>query len=141
MGINPYSCPYQDSVLPAWEDPANKHGGKWSVQFPRERTKERIDQMWLYTVSGAGCHGSQTVDLTVFFLSMHSSGLSCDRRNVRGRSGSRERCIGSFGAIWYDHWCDNQRSAKLVSVPDSQGFVSLSCSSIVSRRSMLSVSV
>lgn len=42
----------KDAVLPAWEDPANKHGGKWSVQFPREKTRDRIDQMWLYMVSG-----------------------------------------------------------------------------------------
>ncbi|KAJ9106862.1 hypothetical protein QFC19_002991 [Naganishia cerealis] len=43
----------RDAVLPAWEDPVNKHGGKWSVQFPRDRTRERIDQMWLYTVLAA----------------------------------------------------------------------------------------
>ncbi|KAI5452188.1 eukaryotic translation initiation factor 4E [Naganishia albida] len=43
----------RDAVLPAWEDPANKHGGKWSVQFPREKTRDRIDQMWLYMVLAA----------------------------------------------------------------------------------------
>jgi translation initiation factor 4E len=37
--------------MPAWEDPANKNGGKWSIQLPREKYRASIDQMWLYTVS------------------------------------------------------------------------------------------
>jgi translation initiation factor 4E len=37
--------------MPAWEDPANKNGGKWSIQLPREKYRSSIDQMWLYTVS------------------------------------------------------------------------------------------
>lgn len=37
--------------MPAWEDEANKKGGKWSIQLPREKHKANIDQMWLYTVS------------------------------------------------------------------------------------------
>lgn len=41
----------QEDIIPAWEDVANKNGGKWSVQLPKEKTKTIIDQMWLYTVS------------------------------------------------------------------------------------------
>jgi translation initiation factor 4E len=37
--------------MPAWEDPANKNGGKWAIQVPRDKTKTVIDKMWLYTVS------------------------------------------------------------------------------------------
>lgn len=37
--------------MPAWEDPANKAGGKWSIQLPRDKTRGAIDKMWLYTVS------------------------------------------------------------------------------------------
>jgi translation initiation factor 4E len=37
--------------MPAWEDPANKNGGKWSIQLPREKYRASIDQMWLYTAS------------------------------------------------------------------------------------------
>jgi translation initiation factor 4E len=40
----------QEDIIPAWEDVANKNGGKWSVQLPKEKTKTIIDQMWLYTV-------------------------------------------------------------------------------------------
>jgi hypothetical protein len=36
--------------MPAWEDPENKNGGKWSIQVPRDKTKAIIDKMWLYTV-------------------------------------------------------------------------------------------
>lgn len=42
---------FKDDIIPAWEDPANKHGGKWSVQFPRDKTRNQIDAMWLNTVS------------------------------------------------------------------------------------------
>lgn len=44
--------------MPAWEDPANKNGGKWAIQVPRDKTKTVIDKMWLYTVS-------DTEDLTL----------------------------------------------------------------------------
>jgi translation initiation factor 4E len=37
--------------MPAWEDEANKLGGKWALQLPRDKTRAAIDQMWLYTVS------------------------------------------------------------------------------------------
>lgn len=40
----------QESIIPAWEDAANKDGGKWSIQMPRDKTREKIDQMWMYTV-------------------------------------------------------------------------------------------
>lgn len=41
---------FKDGIIPAWEDPKNKNGGKWSIQVPREKTKGSIDRMWLYTV-------------------------------------------------------------------------------------------
>jgi translation initiation factor 4E len=39
--------------MPAWEDTANKNGGKWAIQVPRDKTKGAIDKMWLYTVCTA----------------------------------------------------------------------------------------
>lgn len=46
---------FKEDIIPAWEDSANKNGGKWSVQLPKEKTKATIDQMWLYTVSIGVC--------------------------------------------------------------------------------------
>jgi hypothetical protein len=40
----------QESIIPAWEDDANKDGGKWSIQMPREKNRPVIDQLWLNTV-------------------------------------------------------------------------------------------
>lgn len=37
------------------------------MQFPRERTKERIDQMWLYTVRSAKLFKPLGRPLTTFF--------------------------------------------------------------------------
>jgi len=34
-----------------WEDPVNEFGGKWVIQFPRNKTGEDINTLWLYTVS------------------------------------------------------------------------------------------
>lgn len=42
---------FKDGIMPAWEDAQNKDGGKWSIQFPREKSKSVVDKMWLYTVS------------------------------------------------------------------------------------------
>ena len=44
---------FKEDIIPAWEDSANKNGGKWSVQLPKEKTKATIDQMWLYTMLAA----------------------------------------------------------------------------------------
>lgn len=44
---------FKDGIMPAWEDAANKDGGKWSIQLPRDKSKAVVDKMWLYTVSCA----------------------------------------------------------------------------------------
>ena len=40
----------QEGIIPAWEDEANKNGGKWSIQLPRDKNRGVVDKMWLYTV-------------------------------------------------------------------------------------------
>lgn len=44
---------FKDGIMPAWEDEANKDGGKWSLQLPRDKNKAVIDRMWLYTMLAA----------------------------------------------------------------------------------------
>ncbi|KAG8930418.1 eukaryotic translation initiation factor 4E [Tulasnella sp. 419] len=44
---------FKEGIIPAWEDEANKWGGKWSIQLPRDKNRERIDKMWLYTMLAA----------------------------------------------------------------------------------------
>ncbi|KAF8609097.1 translation initiation factor eIF4e [Ceratobasidium sp. AG-I] len=44
---------FKDDIMPAWEDASNKDGGKWSVQLPKDKTRPRIDEMWLYTMLAA----------------------------------------------------------------------------------------
>ncbi|KAH8554157.1 translation initiation factor Eif4e [Umbelopsis sp. PMI_123] len=48
---------FKKGVRPEWEDPANEHGGKFSVQFPKNRTGEAINDLWLYTL--LACIGEQ----------------------------------------------------------------------------------
>ncbi|KAL8676141.1 MAG: hypothetical protein Q9186_007315, partial [Xanthomendoza sp. 1 TL-2023] len=38
---------FKKGVRPEWEDPQNKHGGKWSYQF-KERGNTPIDELWLH---------------------------------------------------------------------------------------------
>jgi translation initiation factor 4E len=40
----------QEGIIPAWEDDANKNGGKWSIQLPKDKNRPNVDKMWLYTV-------------------------------------------------------------------------------------------
>ena len=44
---------FKDGIQPAWEDPANGNGGKWSIQLPREKHRNQIDKLWLYTMLSA----------------------------------------------------------------------------------------
>ncbi|KAI6153536.1 eukaryotic translation initiation factor 4E class I [Pisolithus tinctorius] len=44
---------FKEGIIPAWEDEANKHGGKWSIQLPKEKNRGNVDKMWLYTMLAA----------------------------------------------------------------------------------------
>ncbi|WVO19926.1 hypothetical protein I312_102003 [Cryptococcus bacillisporus CA1280] len=45
---------FKNGIIPAWEDPQNKNGGKWSIQVPKNsESKGSIDRMWLYTMLAA----------------------------------------------------------------------------------------
>ncbi|CAO1614219.1 unnamed protein product [Parajaminaea phylloscopi] len=44
---------FKDGIKPAWEDPANANGGKWSIQLPRDKSRASIDQLWLFTMLSA----------------------------------------------------------------------------------------
>jgi translation initiation factor 4E len=39
-------------VRPEWEDPQNKHGGKWSYQF-KDKKAINIDALWLHVMLAA----------------------------------------------------------------------------------------
>jgi len=44
---------FLDGVEPAWEDPANKGGGKWIYTLPNKAaTKENLDKLWMFTLLG-----------------------------------------------------------------------------------------
>ncbi|KAH9944084.1 eukaryotic translation initiation factor 4E class I [Epithele typhae] len=44
---------FKEGIIPAWEDDANKLGGKWSIQLPRDKNRAAVDKMWLYTMLAA----------------------------------------------------------------------------------------
>lgn len=44
---------FKESIIPAWEDAANKDGGKWSIQLPKDKNRSNVDKMWLYTMLAA----------------------------------------------------------------------------------------
>ncbi|KAI0023740.1 translation initiation factor eIF 4e-like domain-containing protein [Xylariomycetidae sp. FL0641] len=43
---------FKEGVRPEWEDPQNKHGGKWSYQFKEKRSID-INDLWLHTMLAA----------------------------------------------------------------------------------------
>ncbi len=65
----------QDGIIPAWEDEANKSGGKWSIQLPKDKNRLNVDRMWLYTVS-------QTYT-SLFYHSVFNIDVGRHRRNLR----------------------------------------------------------
>ncbi|THH04439.1 hypothetical protein EW146_g10177 [Bondarzewia mesenterica] len=44
---------FKEGIIPAWEDEANKNGGKWSIQLPKDKNRLNVDKMWLYTLLAA----------------------------------------------------------------------------------------
>jgi hypothetical protein len=42
---------FKKGIRPEWEDEANAHGGKFSIQLPRTRTGETINDYWLNLVN------------------------------------------------------------------------------------------
>ncbi|KAI0067719.1 eukaryotic translation initiation factor 4E class I [Artomyces pyxidatus] len=44
---------FKEGIIPAWEDEANKLGGKWSIQLPKDKNRSNVDKMWLYTMLAA----------------------------------------------------------------------------------------
>ncbi|KAI1184185.1 translation initiation factor eIF 4e-like domain-containing protein [Nemania serpens] len=43
---------FKEGVRPEWEDPQNKHGGKWSYQFKNKASID-INELWLQTMMAA----------------------------------------------------------------------------------------
>ena len=43
---------FKKGIRPEWEDPQNKHGGKWSYQFKDKRAAP-IDDLWLHIMLSA----------------------------------------------------------------------------------------
>ncbi|KAI4276094.1 MAG: hypothetical protein L6R38_005756 [Xanthoria sp. 2 TBL-2021] len=43
---------FKKGVRPEWEDPQNKHGGKWAYQF-KDKKAAPIDELWLHLMLGA----------------------------------------------------------------------------------------
>ncbi|KAF2877154.1 translation initiation factor eIF 4e-like domain-containing protein [Massariosphaeria phaeospora] len=43
---------FKKGVRPEWEDPQNKHGGKWAFQF-KDKKQVNIDALWLHVMLAA----------------------------------------------------------------------------------------
>ncbi|KAJ3382328.1 hypothetical protein HDU92_004811 [Lobulomyces angularis] len=41
---------FRNGIKPAWEDPKNENGGKWTVTINKSRKDELLDSSWLNTV-------------------------------------------------------------------------------------------
>ena len=61
---------FKEGIKPAWEDPRNANGGKWSIRLPRDKSRAGIDKLWLFTVCSTSV--MHALSLTLF----HSSRCS-----------------------------------------------------------------
>lgn len=55
--VNPLALPFgsnyhffRDGIKPAWEDPKNANGGKWTISIPKSQRDTQIDSYWMNTV-------------------------------------------------------------------------------------------
>lgn len=56
---------FKKGIRPEWEDAANANGGKFSIQFPRNRTGEAINDYWLNLVKLNDSKKSGMISLTM----------------------------------------------------------------------------
>lgn len=51
LSVNSNYHVFREGVIPMWEDPANKEGGKFVLTMPKKDSKSgRCDEWWLFTV-------------------------------------------------------------------------------------------
>ncbi|KAL2913423.1 eukaryotic translation initiation factor 4E [Polyrhizophydium stewartii] len=48
---------FKEGIEPAWEDPANTRGGKWSFMLTKQKKGPELDKYWLHTM--LACVGEQ----------------------------------------------------------------------------------
>jgi translation initiation factor 4E len=44
---------FKEGIKPMWEDPANRNGGRWLMEFPRKKdwkSMSYLDEIWLKVV-------------------------------------------------------------------------------------------
>ncbi|KAG2023426.1 cap binding protein [Coprinopsis cinerea AmutBmut pab1-1] len=70
---------FKDGIIPAWEDEANKYGGKWSIQLPKDKNRNNVDKMWLHTVCDFPLHRPPAYDSC---LVRSCADACCDRRDL-----------------------------------------------------------
>lgn len=44
-------CLFKKGVKPMWEDPFNKHGGRWLISLEKKQRNSDLDKYWLEIVS------------------------------------------------------------------------------------------
>lgn len=44
---------FKDGIEPKWEDPANERGGQWTLIVPHRERRERLDELWLWSMLAA----------------------------------------------------------------------------------------
>jgi len=67
---------FKEGIMPAWEDPINKNGGKWVIEFERKQA-DILDQVWLYTA--LALIGEQFEDMN----DISGAVISCRRQRNR----------------------------------------------------------
>ncbi|KAI8926647.1 translation initiation factor eIF 4e-like domain-containing protein [Entophlyctis helioformis] len=83
---------FKEGVEPAWEDPANAKGGKWTFPVQKQKRGPELDQYWLHTA--LACIGEQ------FTYGEEICGAVVSIRKVQDRicvwtktADDREKCI------------------------------------------------
>jgi translation initiation factor 4E len=99
LSLNSNYHVFREGVVPMWEDPVNKDGGKFVLTLPKKDSKSgKIDEWWLFTVLSII---GETLDMDGNEVcgAVVSIRKSQDRIALWLKSSDKERC-STIGAKW-----------------------------------------
>jgi len=88
---------FKYGIEPKWEDPANDKGGQWVFTHPLKLRKEKLDELWLYTLLACvgETFGDEEDEVCGCVISMRKTG---DRIALWTRTATKEAATRAIGA-------------------------------------------
>ena len=60
---------FKQGIRPEWEDEANAEGGKFGIQFPKNKAGDAINEYWMYLVRSTHVDAVKCTKWALFAIS------------------------------------------------------------------------